>query len=232
MELGVHVLPRFSKDSTDRNRTSPFAFTGNKFEFRMLGSNLSVAGPNIVLNTIVADALNEFADELEQAEDFKTELNDLIRRNYKENENIIFNGNNYSEEWLVEAEKRGLKNLLTTADAIPYFESPENIALFTKHGVFTESEMRSRTEILLDNYCKVLNIEGLTMLEMAKKEILPAVLTFSKKVADTALSKKQLSNSLPTDVEEGLVAKLSSLLICLQKKIDQLDEVMIQDQGI
>ena len=228
MELGVHVLPRFSKDSTDRNRTSPFAFTGNKFEFRMLGSNLSVAGPNIVLNTIVADALNEFADELEQAEDFKTELNDLIRRNYKENENIIFNGNNYSEEWLVEAEKRGLKNLLTTADAIPYFESPENIALFTKHGVFTESEMRSRTEILLDNYCKVLNIEGLTMLEMAKKEILPAVLTFSKKVADTALSKKQLSNSLPTDVEEGLVAKLSSLLICLQKKIDQLDEVMIQ----
>ena len=227
MELGVHVLPKFSKDSTDRNRTSPFAFTGNKFEFRMLGSNLSIAGPNIILNTIVADVLSQFADELEKADDFTTELNELIRRNYKENEKIIFNGNNYSDEWLVEAEKRGIKNLLTTADATPYFETPENIALFTRHGVLTETEIHSRTEILLDNYCKVLNIEALTMLEMAKKEILPAVLAFSKEVADTALTKKQLSSGFSTEVEETLVNKLSSLLSCLQKKIDKLDEVMI-----
>ena len=171
--------------------------------------------------------MSQFADELEKADDFTTELNELIRRNYKENEKIIFNGNNYSDEWLVEAEKRGLKNLLTTADATPYFETPENIALFTRHGVLTETEIHSRTEILLDNYCKVLNIEALTMLEMAKKEILPAVLAFSKEVADTALTKKQLSSGFSTEVEETLVNKLSSLLGCLQKKIDKLDEVMI-----
>ncbi len=225
MELGVHIMPKFSKDSTDRNRTSPFAFTGNKFEFRMLGSSQSISDPNVVLNTIVADVLNEFADELEKAKDFTSALNTLIRRVYKENKQIIFNGNNYSDEWVKEAEKRGLLNLLTTADAIPHFESQKNIDLFTKHGVFLESEITSRTEILLDHYCKVLNIEALTMLEMARQDILPAAMSFSKEVTETALAKKQLG--IHPQMEEDLARKLSGLLNSLQENINQLEDAVV-----
>ncbi len=230
MELGVHIMPKFSKDSTDRNRTSPFAFTGNKFEFRMLGSSQSIADPNVVMNTIVADVLNEFADELEQAVDFTSALNTLIRRVYKENKQIIFNGNNYSDEWVEEAEKRGLLNLLTTADAIPHFESEKNIDLFTKHGVFSESEITSRTEILLDHYCKVLNIEALTMLEMARQDILPGAMSFSKEVTETALSKKQLG--IHPQVEEDLARKLSDLLNSLQENINRLEDVVVHTKDI
>lgn len=194
----------------------------------MLGSSQSISDPNVVLNTIVADVLSEFADELEQADDFTTALNRLIRRVYQENRQIIFNGNNYSDEWVNEAEKRGLLNLLTTADAIPHFESRKNISLFTRHGVFSESEITSRTEILLDHYCKVLHIEGLTMLEMARQDILPAVIRFSKEVTDTALAKKQLG--IMPKTEEQLAVRLSCLLDEFSDNIEQLDQRMLRTE--
>ena len=177
MEIGVDVLPNFPKDTTDRNRTSPFAFTGNKFEFRMPGSKLSCAGPNTVLNTIIAETLDEFADKLENADDFNGALNELIKTTIKESQPIIFNGNGYSDEWPVEAEKRGLLNLRSTPEAVPTYNLPENIALFEKYGVYTETELHSRVEILLDEYVKTLNIEALTMVDMAKKETV-ATLTY------------------------------------------------------
>lgn len=227
MSIGVHVLPKFPKDTTDRNRTSPFAFTGNKFEFRSLGSAFSVSGPNIVLNTIVADAFAEFADELEGAEDFTSALNALIKKTIKEHKRIIFNGNNYAPEWVVEAEKRGLLNLKSTADALPYFSSDKNIALFSKHNVFSEVEIRSRQEVLLENYCKVLNIEALTMLEMAQKDIIPAALAYVQDVTDTALSKAALSKDIPCHLEKTLVTKLSGLCDSLAGKVDNLDNAML-----
>ena len=177
MEIGVHVLPNFPKDTTDRNRTSPFAFTGNKFEFRMLGSNQSISGPNIVLNTIVAEELKQFADELEGAEDFTKALNDLIRKTIKEHTRIIFNGDGYADSWPIEAAKRGLLNYKTTVEALPHFIDKKNIDLFTSHNVFTEKEMISRTEILLETYSKTINIEALTLNDMVKKQILPALST-------------------------------------------------------
>ena len=186
MEIGVDVLPHFKKDTTDRNRTSPFAFTGNKFEFRMPGSKLSVAGPNTVLNTIVAETLDNFADILEKADNFQDALDDLIKNTYKENKSIIFNGNGYSDEWPAEAEKRGLLNLKSTPEAVPCFASPKNIELFSKYGVYTETELHSRVDILLDEYCKTLHIEALTMIDMTKKDILPAVATYIKELAQTA----------------------------------------------
>ncbi len=229
MEVGVHVLPRFPKDTTDRNRTSPFAFTGNKFEFRMLGSTVSIAGPNIILNTIVAESLSQFADCLEKAPDFTSSLNELIKSTIKKHKRIIFNGNNYCESWLEEASKRGLLNLKTTADALPLFAADKNIELFTKHKIFTETEIRSRCEIMLDNYCKVLQIEALTMLEMVRKEILPAVLSYIKELSEMALNKKQLS--LPIELEESLIARLSSLAGCLSKKAEHLDICLIETKN-
>ena len=190
MKIGVHILPKFPKDTTDRNRTSPFAFTGNKFEFRMLGSSLSVSGPNVVLNTIVAEELKQFADELEGTKDFETALSQLIKKTIKEHKRIIFNGNGYDESWVTEAENRGLLNLKSTPECLPYFLHEKNIKLFTEHGVFSREEMESRYEILMEGYCKVINIEGLTMAEMVKKEILPAVSAFSHELADTLQSKK------------------------------------------
>ncbi len=207
MEIGVHVLPSFPKDTTDRNRTSPFAFTGNKFEFRSLGSSQSISGPNIILNTIVAEELKQFADELEGAEDFTEKLNELIKKTIKEHKRIIFNGDGYSDEWKAEAEKRGLLNLKTTVDALPTFLAPKNVELFTKHKIFTEKEMESRYEILLETYSKVINIEGLTMVDMAKKEILPAVNSYIGDLASTA--KKKLA------VTEGLSCKMEKK-ICLR----------------
>jgi glutamine synthetase len=233
MVIGVDVLPSFPKDTTDRNRTSPFAFTGNKFEFRMLGSTLSISGPNVVLNTIIAEELSLFADKLETAGDFKNVLNELIKEVIAQHKRIIFNGNNYSEEWTQEAEKRGLLNLKTTVDALPYFISDKNIKLFTKHEVFTESEIHSRYEILMEGYCKTINIEALTMLEMAKKEIIPAVISYIKDLSDTAVAKKSLSEDMNCEVEKSLVNKLSSLSCSLYKKTNKLEEDLlnVKDQG-
>ena len=209
MEIGVDVLPRFPKDTTDRNRTSPFAFTGNKFEFRMLGSSLSISEPNIVLNTIITEALDEFATELEKADDFNAALKALVKRTVKEHKRIIFNGNNYSEEWLEEAKKRGLLNLVSTPDAMPLFASEKNIALFKKYGVLSETEVKSRCELHLENYCKTLIIESLTMSDMVKKSVLPAAIEFTGAVSDSAISKKSFLPSADVSAEEKLVKKLS-----------------------
>lgn len=211
MEIGVHVLPSFPKDTTDRNRTSPFAFTGNKFEFRSLGSSQSISGPNIILNTIVAEELKQFADELEGAEDFTEKLNELIKKTIKEHKRIIFNGDGYSDEWKAEAKKRGLLNLKTTVDALPTFLAPKNVELFTKHKIFTEKEMESRYEILLETYSKVINIEGLTMVDMAKKQILPAVNSYIGNLASTVKKKLSVTEGLSCRMEKALLEKLSVL---------------------
>ncbi len=228
MKVGVHVLPRFPKDTTDRNRTSPFAFTGNKFEFRMPGSALSISGPNIVLNTIVAETLSQFADALEGSSDFTADLNTLIKKTIKEHKRIIFNGNGYDSSWVEDAEKRGLLNLKSTPDALPYFIAEKNIDLFTKHKIFTAAEMHSRYEILLDNYCKTLNIEALTMVDMAKKQIVPAVLSYLKDVSTTAAQKKAISEDIPCDLEESLVRKLSALASCFYKKTEALESALLE----
>ncbi len=227
MEIGVCVLPRFPKDTTDRNRTSPFAFTGNKFEFRMLGSAFSISGPNIVLNTIVAEALAEFADVLESSNNFNKSLNELVKSTITKHKRIIFNGNNYSEEWVTEAKKRGLLNLKTTVETLPYFINDKNVKLFTKHKVFTKTEIHSRFDILMENYCKTINIEALTMLEMVKKEIIPAVCSYIKDLSDTATSKKALSADISCELEKGIVSKLSSLSESLYKKAKKLEEDLL-----
>ena len=186
MKIGVHMLPRFPKDSTDRNRTSPFAFTGNKFEFRMPGSSLSVAKPNIVINTAVAESLRQYADALEGSDDFAGTLHDLIRSTIKAHKRILFNGNGYDRGWPEEAVRRGLSNLPTTPDALSHFLDPKNIALFERHGVFNEAEMRSRYEILLDGYVKIIRIEALTMIDMVNRDILPALSGFSARLCRDA----------------------------------------------
>ena len=211
IDLGVDVLPKFKKDNTDRNRTSPFAFTGNKFEFRMPGSSLSIAGPNIMLNTMVADSLMQFADRLEKAEDFDKELDALLAETVKEHRRIIFNGDNYTAEWVTEAKRRGLLDLATTADALPHFSDKKNIELFKRHKIFTESEIRSRQDILLDNYNKVIMIEAATMLDMAKKDILPACLAYERSLAETAEAKKSVGISVENSAEIDLLKKVDSL---------------------
>ena len=223
MEIGVRVLPKFFKDTTDRNRTSPFAFTGNKFEFRMLGSTFSIAGPNIVLNTIVAEELRQFADILEKSTNFDEDLNTLIKNTIRDHKRIIFNGNNYSDDWIEEAEKRGLLNLKTTPDALPYFIHSKNIELFTKHHVFSESELYSRYEILMENYCKTIHIEALTMIDMVKKYIIPSVLSYQGEIAEIANSKKQLIPTLQCELEEKLLHNLSRLGNYLYAKLDTLE---------
>ena len=205
LEIGVHTLPKFPKDNTDRNRTSPFAFTGNKFEFRMPGSFMSISCPNMILNTITADVLMDFADTLEAAEDFQAALSKLIRDTIRKHKRIIFNGNGYTEEWLAEAKRRGLLNLPTTPDALPYFISKENIELFARHHVFTEAELRSRYEILLDNYCKVVQIEANTMLDLSRKDILPAAVKYIRSLSETV-------NALRTALPEADCAAETELL--------------------
>ena len=227
MEIGVEVLPKFPKDTTDRNRTSPFAFTGNKFEFRMLGSSLSIAGPNIILNTIVAEELDQFANILEKSNNFTEDLNLLIRNTIRDHKRIIFNGNNYTEDWVQEAEKRGLLNLKTTPDALPYFVHSKNIELFTRHHVFSESELYSRYDILMENYCKTLHIEALTMIDMVKKDIIPAVLAYEGKIAEIANSKKQLSGTIKCELEENLLNKISKLGNYLYAKLDTLENSVL-----
>ena len=223
LKIGVHILPRFPKDTTDRNRTSPFAFTGNKFEFRMLGSSASISDANVVLNTAVAEELREFADELEGAADFEAELHDLIRRVIAEHKRIIFNGNGYDDAWIEEAKRRGLLNLRSTPDALPYLLHEKNIRLFTSHKVYTETEMRARYEILTENYSKVLHIEALTMVDMARKDILPAVSRYVHELADTAAAKKALSASLDCRYEEETAAQLSRLSALTFAKVAALE---------
>ena len=232
MKIGVHVLPRFPKDTTDRNRTSPFAFTGNKFEFRMLGSTLSISGPNIVLNTAVAEALRQYADRLEQADDFESALHALIKEEIKAHKRIIFNGNGYDDEWIREAEKRGLLNLKTTPDCLPYFLKEKNVKLFTEHKVFSEAEIRSRYEILMENYCKVLHIEAATMLEMAKRDILPAVSAYSEELARTAKTKKSVLPGADCTYEEKSLEKLSALSGAMFVKTDALEEALAKAGGL
>ena len=224
LKVGVKILPKFPKDTTDRNRTSPFAFTGNKFEFRMLGSSISLSGPNVVLNTIVAESLKQFADILEPADDFDQALESLIKETIKEHKRILFNGNGYDESWIEEAGKRGLLNLKSTPDALPYFLHKKNVDLFTSHKVFTKEEMESRYEILMENYCKVINIEALTMIEMVKKEILPAVSAFSKELSDALLAKKNIAEDISCQYEDSLIHKLSALLSCAYDKVSLLEK--------
>ena len=211
MQLGVDVLPKFSKDTTDRNRTSPFAFTGNKFEFRMLGSSNSISCANIHLNAAVAEVLRQFADELEGVSDFHAALHDLIRKTIHDHKRIIFNGNGYDDAWIAEAEKRGLMNLKTTADAMPHLCDEKNVKMLTAHGIFTEPELYSRRDIMLENYTKTVNIEANTMIDMARKEILPAVLHFTADTAKQAAEKKQFAPNAACAYEQHLVEQLSEL---------------------
>lgn len=223
MKLGVDVLPCFRRDTTDRNRTSPFAFTGNKFEFRMLGSTASVADPNIVLNTIVAEALSEYADRLEKADDFTTEINKLVKETIRDHGHIIFNGNGYSEEWEKEAEKRGLLNLKSTVDALPVMVEPKNIEVFVKHGVYSEVEIRSRYEILLENYSKVINIEALTAADMVRKNYLPAISEYVGTLCDTVLAKKAVGLEEQITPEAETLKKLSAAQTNAYRLVGELE---------
>ncbi len=229
MKLGVDVLPRFLRDTTDRNRTSPFAFTGNKFEFRMLGSSNSIACANIMLNTTVAESLRLFADELEGASDLNAALHDLIQRTIKEHKRIIFNGNGYDDAWIKEAtEKRGLLNLRTTPDAIAMLLHKENIDMLVAHKVYTESELRSRYEIQLENYCKTVRIEALTMVDMARKEILPAVEDYVSGLAAAAAKKKAVDADLPCGYETKQLRRLSALVDTIDGRVDALEEKLVR----
>ncbi len=224
MELGVHVLPAIPKDTTDRNRTSPFAFTGNKFEFRMLGSSFSVAGPNIVLNTIVAKELNEFYQELCDAKDFEKAVSEIVKRTYIEHRNIVFNGNNYSPEWIDEAKKRGLLNLASAPDAYDRFIDKKNIDLFSKFGIYSPAEVNSRYEILNEEYSKTIHIEALTMIDMINRQILPAVESFSSKLARTIKEKKEALPSLPLKAESSRLEEVSGLTDDLYKALKDLTD--------
>lgn len=223
MKLGVDVLPKFARDATDRNRTSPFAFTGNKFEFRMLGSSNSISCANIMLNSAVAESLKIYADRLEGAENFETALHEMIRKTIKDHKRILFNGNGYDDSWIKEAtEKRGLCNYRTTADAVPHILDEKNMKMLISHGVFTEAEIRSRYEITLENYCKTVVIEANTMMDMAEKQILPAIEKYAKELSEVALSKKAICEGLSLAYETKLVAKLSALVDGIAMKSEYL----------
>ena len=227
MSTGVDVLPDFKKDTSDRNRTSPFAFTGNKFEFRALGSALNIACPNIMLNTMVAEELSEFYDELKDASDLDAAVKALIKKTFTEHQAIIFNGNNYAPEWVEEAEKRGLLNLKSLPDAVEHYIDQKNLDLFTKNKIYSVDEIHARYEIELENYAKIINIEALTMIDMAKKDMIPAVTSYVRELTDTALAKKALSDAIPTSVEEDLITSLSNKLVCFSKKTAELENAVI-----
>ena len=224
MDIGAKVLPHFIKDTTDRNRTSPFAFTGNKFEFRMLGSAASVANPNIVLNTAVAEVLAEFSASLKDVpeEEMESAVHALLKKTIEEHKRIIFNGNGYTDEWVEEAEKRGLYNLKTTPDALPHFIAEKNIELFTKHGIFTREELFSRYDIWLENYYKTINIESNTLAEMIQKQVIPSVYTYVEKLADTAAAKKSVVADISVASEAALISKLSALADTMAKDLETL----------
>ncbi|WP_157150458.1 glutamine synthetase III [Brachyspira sp. SAP_772] len=230
MEMGVPSLARFTKDSTDRNRTSPLAFTGNKFEFRMVGSSLSVSGPNIVLNTIVAEALSQFADILEKSSDFDKDLEELLKENIKKHKRIVYNGNNYSDEWVKEASKRGLCNLKTTPEALETFIAQKNIDLFTKHNVLTKAEVLSRYEISLEEYSKVINIEALTLIDMINKYIIPFSLDYTEELVNICEKKKDLK--IKYDIEKDLLDKITNLTNNLYKKLKTLEDYLSESKKI
>ena len=223
----AHVLPRLAKDATDRNRTSPFAFTGNKFEFRMLGSAQSVSEPNTVLNTIVAEALDVFADELEKAGDLEGAVHALIQKTMKEHKRIIFNGDGYAAAWQEEAEKRGLLNLKSTPDALAHLADEKNVKLFEKYRIFTETEVHSRYEIKMEGYCKVIGIEALTMLELTRKQILPSVSAYVKELSEAVIAKKAACPAASCEMEAAIIEKLSSLSASLFGKANTLDEALL-----
>jgi glutamine synthetase len=226
MDIGVDSVPNFVADATDRNRTSPFAFTGNKFEFRMLGSSQSIAGPNIALNTIVAEVLGRYADALEGSTDFEKDCRELLRKSLKEHKRIVFNGNNYCDEWLEEAERRGLPNLKTTPEAFETYCSEKNMAVMEKHGIYTATEMKARQEIHLEEYAKTINIEALTMLSMAKRQIVPAVMAYAKDLAEVLSQKKALGSVIDCAGEEKLLTGISSLYSLMITKIDKLEKAL------
>ena len=223
MQIGVTVLPDFNKDTTDRNRTSPFAFTGNKFEFRMLGSNESIACANVFLNTVVAQELSEFADILEKSVNFKSDLHELILKTIKEHKRIIFNGNGYDDSWVKEAEKRGLYNLKSTPEALPHILDEKNVKIFEKFGVYSKVELTSRFEIHNENYSKIINIEAETMLEMAKKFILPVASKYANKLAETIGLKKAACGECDTSYESAMLKKVSCLTSCIYNKTEKLE---------
>ena len=221
-KVGVHALPKFPKDTTDRNRTSPIAFTGNKFEFRMPGSSASISEPNVVLNTAIAESLRQYAEILEKSGDFENDLHSLIRSVIKKHRRIIFNGNNYGPEWLKEAERRGLLNMASTPDCVPAFLDEKNIQLFESHGVLTEAEIRARYEIKLNSYSTVVNIEAQTLLQMAKRDILPAVSRFSGEIAGSLIAKKSACEGTDCSYEENLLKDVSKLLAAATHSADAL----------
>ena len=228
MKLGVHVLPKFPKDTTDRNRTSPFAFTGNKFEFRMLGSSNSIACANMMLNSAVAESLKQYADKLEGVEDFNTALHELIKNTIKEHKRIIFNGNGYDDEWIKEAtEERGLLNLRTTPDCMPRLLDQKNVDMLTSHKVFSVAELHSRCEIMLENYCKSINIEALTMVDMAKKQILPAMEEYLAEIASTASAKIAVVPDCSCTYEKGIIKQLSSLSDLILTRVELLESALV-----
>ena len=228
MKLGVDVLPRFQKDTTDRNRTSPFAFTGNKFEFRMLGSSNSIACANIMLNAAVAESLKIYADRLEGAEDFETKLHEMIKKTIKDHKRILFNGNGYDDAWLEEAAKRGLCNYRTTPDCMPHLLDQKNVDMLTSHKVFTVAELHSRCEIMLENYCKTVVIEANTMVDMARKQILPAVAGFTADLAENVAAKKAAVPLVGCGYETGMIAKLSALTDQIAIKTDELEAAVLE----
>ena len=229
MKLGVHVLPKFQRDTTDRNRTSPFAFTGNKFEFRMLGSSNSIACANIMLNSAVAESLKQFADKLEKESDFDSALHQLIKDTVKEHKRIIFNGNGYDDAWIKEAtEKRGLLNLRTTPDCMPRLLDKKNVDMLTSHKVYSEAELKSRCEIMLENYCKSVSIEALTMVDMSRKQILPAIEKYVSALAKTASYKLNVSSAISCKYEKGVIEKLSGLMEAISDRTDSLDSALVK----
>ena len=226
LQTGVHVLPDLAMDTTDRNRTSPFAFTGNKFEFRMLGSAISISCPNIMLNTIAAEELRQFADELEGTADLEGDVRKIVRRVMQQHKRIIFNGDGYSEAWTEEAKRRGLLNLPTTVDALPRYLDQKNVELFTSHKIYTEAEMEARYETIIEEYSKTLNIEALTMSEMVRRDILPAVSGYVASLAEAVASKRAAVAGLPCAAETSLIQKLSSLLDSAYEKVEALDTLV------
>ena len=232
MRIGVHTLPRFPKDTTDRNRTSPFAFTGNKFEFRMLGSSASISCANTVLNTAVAEELRQFADELEGAADFETSLHDLIKRTIAEHKRIIFNGDGYDDSWVKEAEKRGLYNLKSTPDALAHMMDEKNVTLFSSHNVLTPTERAARHEVRLENYCKVVNIEALTMLDMARKDILPAMSAYSAQLAEDCEKKVALYEDADCSYERETVKNLCALIGAAHRGVRKLEADLLATKSI
>ena len=224
LKITSGLIPKFDKDKTDRNRTSPFAFTGNKFEFRMVGSDMSVSAANVVINTIVSDVLSDFADELSSAKDFNAAVIEIIRKSYSAHKRIVFNGNNYSDEWVKEAEKRGLLNLKTTVDALPYYLEKKNIDLFVRHGVLTETEVKSRYEIQLDTYVKIIEVEAKTMLNMARREVLPAAIGYSDELASGLAAKASIGLDIEKTADKRLIDRLMKLNDKLLKAIEKLEK--------